>query len=82
MTREEAIEILHYECDALSDARDSDYSGVEALQMAINALDQPEPNYDEWCETCKEYDAERHCCPRFNHVIQETVQEMRGGQDG
>ena len=32
---------------------------------------------DEWCTECKEYDNEKHCCPRFNHVIRETVKEIR-----
>ena len=31
----------------------------------------------EWCTDCKEYDKERHCCPRFNRVIEETVAEMK-----
>jgi len=35
-----------------------------------------EPNYNEWCTDCKEYDHERHCCPRFNRVIQNTLKEM------
>ena len=32
--------------------------------------------FDEWCTDCKEYDHERHCCPRFNRVIRETVNEV------
>jgi len=31
----------------------------------------------EWCTDCKEYDKERHCCPRFNRVIEETVAEIK-----
>ena len=30
---------------------------------------------DEWCTGCKEYDTEKHCCPRFNRVIRETLNE-------
>ncbi len=30
----------------------------------------------EWCHDCKEYDAERHCCPRWNKVIRNTVEEV------
>ena len=33
--------------------------------------------YDEWCESCKEYDKENHCCPRFNHVIRTTLDDVR-----
>ena len=32
---------------------------------------------DEWCDTCKEYDQERHCCPRFNHVIRTMLDDVR-----
>lgn len=30
---------------------------------------------DEWCTDCKEYDHERHCCPRFNRVIRTAILE-------
>lgn len=39
---------------------------------------QPEPHYDEWCTDCKEYDHERHCCPRWNKVIKQTVEDLKG----
>ena len=38
---------------------------------------QPEYRFDEWCTDCKEYDTERHCCPRFNQVIRTTLDEMK-----
>ena len=38
---------------------------------------EPEPELDEWCTDCKEYDQERHCCPRFRRVIRETVEDVR-----
>ena len=38
---------------------------------------QHEPQYDEWCTDCKEYDHERHCCPRWNRVIQETLKDAQ-----
>ena len=31
---------------------------------------------DQWCDGCKEYDQKRHCCPRFNRVIRETVEDF------
>ena len=40
----------------------------------------PEYNMDEWCTDCTEYDQERHCCPRFNRVIRETVDEVKNNQ--
>ena len=33
----------------------------------------------EWCHDCKEYNAERHCCPRWNKVIRNTVEELKHG---
>lgn len=41
----------------------------------IRNLSPVEPNLDEWCTDCKEYDSEHHCCPRFNRVIRETLKE-------
>lgn len=38
---------------------------------------QPEYRLDEWCTDCKEYDTEKHCCPRFNQVIRTTLNEMK-----
>lgn len=32
---------------------------------------------DEWCIDCKEYDKEKHCCPRWNKVIRDTVDEIK-----
>lgn len=41
---------------------------------------QPEPHYDEWCTDCKEYDRERHRCPRWNRVIRETLKDAQPEQ--
>ena len=32
---------------------------------------------DEFCTDCKEYDHEKHCCPRWNRVIKRTVNELK-----
>ena len=36
--------------------------------------------YEEWfstnCETCKEYDKEKHCCPKFRGVIKQTLKDF------
>lgn len=31
------------------------------------------PVMDEWCTDCREYDREKHCCPRFNRVIRSAL---------
>ena len=37
----------------------------------------PEQDPDEWCTDCKEYDKERHCCPRFNRVIRTAMADAQ-----
>ena len=47
--------------------------------MAIKALEkqiQSEESF-EWCDGCKEYDQEQHCCHRWSKMIRKTVEEMR-----
>jgi hypothetical protein len=31
----------------------------------------------EWCDGCKEYDQEKHCCHRYTKVIRQAVAEMK-----
>ena len=40
-------------------------------------LPSAQPDLDEWCTDCKEYDTERNCCPRFNKVIREALKEAQ-----
>ena len=51
--------------------------GYSGSAKAKNA----EPDTYEWCTDCKEYDHNRHCCPRWNRVIRQTLAAMRGEQD-
>ena len=47
------------------------------------SLDEPpiQPTEEfQWCDDCKEYDKKRHCCPRWNRVIRQTVEELNGHQ--
>ena len=45
----------------------------------LNALPSAQPySLDEWCHNCKEYDTERHCCPRYNRVIRDADFLFRG----
>ena len=34
-------------------------------------------NTHEWCIDCKEYDQERHRCPRWNDIIRRTVEDNK-----
>ena len=73
MTREEAADyIKKHHCPYYPERIDNTrYEDV--MYMAIDALLGCKT--DEWCTGCKEYDAEKHCCPRFNHVIREAAKE-------
>lgn len=53
--------------------------GLTAAEVGIKKLPsaQPERRFDEWCTDCKEYDKEKHCCPRWNRVIRTTLQEAQ-----
>ena len=52
-------------------------------QNAEIRLPTAEPhNMDEWCDDCKEYDHEKHCCPRFNRVIRTAMEEANGECNG
>lgn len=49
---------------------------VSECAEIIRDLPSAHPELDEWCTNCKEYDHERHCCPRYNRVIRETLAEI------
>ncbi len=51
-------------------------------RQTILTLPSAELEYklDEWCEDCKEYDHEKHCCPRFNRVIRTALSEAESEQ--
>lgn len=48
------------------------------MEELIEELEQQSCyNPDEWCHDCKEYDNNKHCCPRFNNVIRKTVEKIK-----
>lgn len=59
------------------DARILDPHDKDRAISAVGYIPTAHPELDEWCTDCKEYDAERHCCPRFNRVIRETLADMK-----
>lgn len=44
---------------------------------ALPSVTPQEPKTFKWCDTCKEYDQEKHCCHRWSKVIRDTVEEMK-----
>lgn len=45
--------------------------------LGEDELPSAEEESFEWCDTCKEYDQESHCCHRWTKVIRNTVEELR-----
>ena len=43
----------------------------------VGKLPSAEEESFEWCDTCKEYDQEAHCCHRWSKMIRKTVEEMQ-----
>lgn len=68
-----------YQTHNLDDAYEQ---GWNDLQKCIESLPsaQHELNLDEWCIACKEYDKNKHCCPRWNRVIRQTLKDMKEEQ--
>ena len=72
ISREAAIDIVKHEC--------GEWKGLsKEIVKQFNGLPPVQPKYnpDEWCHNCSEYDHDKHCCPRFNRVIRNTVEEIK-----
>ena len=50
---------------------------LDQIVDIIKALPSAQPEIDEWCTDCKEYDQEKHCCPRFNRVIRNALKDAQ-----
>lgn len=48
----------------------------EIYDIEYDPKRKTERKTDEWCTDCKEYDQEKHCCPRWNRVIRQTLSEQ------
>lgn len=80
ISRKSAIEALGEEPEVWS-GKDEYEQGLNNQWhydiTAIEAVPSERSELDEWCTDCKEYDQERHCCPRWNRVIRNTVEELK-----
>ena len=63
----------------LSDCFYADEEVLDAVKTTLKELPPAlrEQHHDEWCTDCKEYDKEKHCCPRWNRVIRQTLQDAQ-----
>jgi hypothetical protein len=55
----------------------SGYCHPANIAKELSKLPAAQPDADEWCTDCKEYDHERHCCPRWSRVIRETLKDAQ-----
>ena len=72
ISRQAANDIVRHEC--------GEWKGLaKEIVKQFNGLPPVQPKYnpDEWCHDCKEYDHDKHCCPRHNGVIRKVVEEIK-----
>lgn len=52
---------------------------TNCIAMVVNepSVIPQEPQTFKWCTDCREYNQEKHCCPRWSKVIRNTVEEMK-----
>lgn len=72
--RDAAIHEMHELCRI----HNTEKLHIDAIVQALEEMNDADPDYrmDEFCTQCKEYDQQKHCCPRFNHVIRTTLEEV------
>ena len=74
--REDALNALLQCAKHCIDPLDSYHIDIEDSEARIRRVPSAYSDLDEWCIDCKEYDQERHCCPRWNRVIWETLKDV------
>ena len=71
--------------DMVSGANSAEHQAwykAEDVYRVLEQLPSAQPEHtnswciNSWCIDCKEYDQERHCCPRYNRVIKQTLDEV------
>ena len=50
---------------------------LDEVENGIKQLPSAEEESFEWCDGCKEYDQEKHCCHRYSKVIRQAFEEMK-----
>ena len=76
INRQQAIDAVTDELDMIDHVPQWVFDRLEGRLKQLPPA-QPEPNYDEWCTDCKEYDHENRCCPRWTKVIRQTRRELQ-----
>lgn len=81
----QVVRLIESDSDAYPEEWNDDYERgfTDALNKVI-ALPSAQPEYrlNEWCTDCKEYDQEKHCCPRYNRVIRSALHDSPITEEG
>ena len=83
ISRQAVLDIIRFEDKWLLDAKGHNadteiaFSGMKSRIADLPSVTPQEPQTFKWCDTCKEYDQEKHCCHRWSKVIRDTVEEMK-----
>jgi len=78
ISRQAALEAIQARADMeLADINHNYLMGFQEAAEAVESVPDAQPVLDEWCTDCKEYDKEKHCCPRFNRVIREALKDAQ-----
>lgn len=51
--------------------------GGDLAEITLAGLPPAYPETDSFCTDCKEYDSEKHFCPRFDRVIKQAVEDLQ-----
>ena len=63
------------------DVCDNISNSIDDFKANMPSVTPQEPKTFKWCDTCKEYDHEKHCCHRWSKVIRDTIEEMNQEQE-
>lgn len=74
--RQAAIDAINHICPVDTEYDCTLLDRVD-VRCVLSDLPSAQPDLDEWCTDCKEYDSEKHCCPRFNRVIKNALKDAR-----
>ena len=56
------------------------YFGTIPSEVITGELSSAQPELNEWCHDCKEYDTENDCCPRWGQVIKTALEDAQPEQ--
>ena len=79
ISRQAAIDALDKRFDSIPMEQTTE---ILQLRKDLRELPSAQPEQtnswciNSWCNNCKEYDTEKHSCPRFNRVIKQTLDEV------